>query len=118
MDVEEKLKILAESVDNYKGGKDVKSLSNLLLDDTRRRAEAEKWFNRAYDEGQKGNKETAIEYYTKAIELNPEDATAYENLSELYIITGNYKSALDAITEALSLSLEIEDRAVCLFSNV
>ena len=64
MEKKGKLKILAESFDKYKGGKDVKSLSNLLLDDTRRRAEAEKWFNRAYDENQKGNKETAIEYYT------------------------------------------------------
>ena len=146
---EGKLKILAESFDKYKGGKDVKSLSNLLLDDTRRRAESEKWFNRAYDEGQKGNRETAIEYYTRAIELNPEYvdaynnrgnayddikeyekaisdynraielnpeyAMAYENLSELYITTGNYKSALEAITEALSLSLQIKDRAVCIY---
>ncbi len=214
---EGKLKILAESFDKYKGGKDVKSLSNLLLDDTRRRAEAEKWFNRAYDEGQKGNKETAIEYYSRAIEsnpeyakaynnraiayddikeyekaisdynraielnpeyakaynnrglayknikeyvkaisdynraielnpeyadaysnrglaymnleeygkaisdynraieLNPEYATAYANLSELYIRTGNYKSALETITKVLSLSLEIEDRAVCIY---
>jgi tetratricopeptide (TPR) repeat protein len=54
-------------------------------------------------------------YYTKAIELNPEYAIAYENLSELYITTGNYKSALETITKALSLSLEIEDRAVCLY---
>jgi len=211
------LKILAESFDDYKGGKGVKSLSDLLLDDTRKRAEAQKWFNRAYDEYQKGNNENAIEYYTKAIELNPdyakaynnrgvaydvlkeyekaisdynkaielnpedakayyniglaysnlkdyekaisdynkaielnpEDAKAYyniglaysnlkdyekaisdynkaielnpkyvmahKNLSELYIITGNYKSALEAITKVLSLSLEIEDRAVCLY---
>jgi len=40
---------------------------------------------------------------------------AYENLSELYIITGNHKSALEAIKKVLSLSLEIKDRALCIY---
>lgn len=66
---EKKLKILADSFDDYKGGKDVESISDLLLDDSRRRAEAEKMFNRAYDESQKGNKETAIENYTSVMSV-------------------------------------------------
>ncbi len=100
------LKILAESFDDYKGGKDVKSLSNLLLDDSRRRAEAEKFFNRAYDESQKGNKETAIEYYNKAIELNPEYTKAYYNRGVVYNNITEYKKAISDYNKAIELNPE------------
>ena len=103
---EGQLKILAESFDDYKGGKDVKSLSDLLLDDTRRRAEAEKWFNRAYDEGQKGNRETAIEYYTRAIELNPEYADAYNNRGIAYKNIKEYEKAIRDYNKAIELNPE------------
>ena len=106
---EGKLKILAESFDNYKGGKDVKSLSNLLLDDTRRRAEAEKWFNRAYDEDQKGNRENAIEYYTRAIELNPEYADAYNNRGNAYRNLKEYEKAISDYNRAIELNPEDAD---------
>ena len=101
---EGKLKILAESFDNYKGDKDVKSLSNLLLDDTRRRAEAEKWFNRAYDEYQKGNIETEIEYYNRAIELNPENAKAYNNRGLAYMNLEEYGTAIRDYNKAIELN--------------
>ena len=106
MEKEGKLKILAESFDNYKGGKDVKSLSNLLLDDTRRRAEAEKWFNRAYYEDQKGNRETTIEYYTRAIELNPEYADAYNNRGNAYRNIKEYEKAISDYNRAIELNPE------------
>jgi len=106
---EGKLKILAESFDNYKGDKDVKSLSNLLLDDTRRRAEAEKWFNRAYDEYQKGNIETEIEYYNRAIELNPENAKAYNNRGLAYMNLEEYEKAISDYNKAIELNPEDAD---------
>nr|QNO55523.1 photosystem I assembly protein Ycf3 [Methanosarcinales archaeon ANME-1 ERB7] len=109
MEKEGKLKILAESFDNYMGGKDAKSLSDLLLDDTRRRAEAEKWFNRAYDENQKGNRENAIEYYTRAIELNPEYAKAYNNRGTVYGYIKEYEKAISDYNKAIELNPEYAD---------
>jgi tetratricopeptide (TPR) repeat protein len=104
-----KLKNLADSFDNYKGGKDVKSISNLLLDDTRRRAEAQKWFNRANDESQKGNKETSIEYYNKAIELNPEEATAHNNRGVAYYDIKEYEKAISDYNKEIELNPEFAD---------
>ncbi len=103
---EGKLKILADSFDDYKGGKDVKSISDLLLDDSKRRAEAQKWFNRAYDEVQGGNKETSIEYYNKAIELNPEHAYAYNNRGNAYRNLKEYEKAIRDYDKAIELNPE------------
>jgi tetratricopeptide (TPR) repeat protein len=67
---EEKLKILEKEFDSYKNSKDEEPLSTFLLDETKRRAEAKEWIDKAYNEVEKGNYEKAIQYYTKAIELN------------------------------------------------
>ncbi|KAF5433807.1 Tetratricopeptide (TPR) repeat containing protein [Candidatus Methanophagaceae archaeon] len=106
---EENLKILEESFDNYKGGKGVKSLLYLLLGDIRKRAGAQKWFNRAYGEGKKGNKETAIEYYTKALELNPEYPDAYYNRGATYYNLKDYEKAISDYNKALELNQEYVD---------
>jgi len=180
---EEKLKIREEEFGRYKESKDVKALLDSLMDEAKRRAESDNWFNKANFESKKGNEETAIKYYTKAIELNPEFVLAYNNrgisyrhlkkydkaikdytkaidldpeyamaynnrgfayvnlkeykkamrdsnkaidldpkngwiynnLSRLHIILGNYKNALKTIAKTSSLSLEIKERAVCLY---
>jgi hypothetical protein len=49
------------------------------------------------------------------IELNPYDVNAFGNLTEFYIITGNYKSALKTINTALALSLKKEEKAISLY---
>lgn len=59
--------------------------------------------------------ERAIEDYNKAIELNPNSALAHLDLAETYIIRGDYKNALDIITKTLSISSEIQDKAICLY---
>ena len=56
-----------------------------------------------------------IEDYNKAIDLDPKNIKIIQNNSKLKIITGNYESALDSIKKGLSLSLEIENKAIFLY---
>lgn len=109
---EEKLKILEREFESYKQSKDEKPLTTLLMDDSKRKAEAEKWFYR----GLVGiNTEQKIEYYTKTIKLNPDDIAPYVNLAELYIITGDYENALNTINNSFRQSLELEHHAIILY---
>ncbi len=59
--------------------------------------------------------ERAIEDYNKAIELSPNSVLAHLGLAETYIIRGDYKNALDIITKTLSISSEIQDKAICFY---
>ena len=59
--------------------------------------------------------EKAAVDYNKAIELAPEDAYHYVYLSKIDIFTGNYDSALAAITKALSLSNKKETKALAIY---
>ena len=59
--------------------------------------------------------EKAAADYNKAIELAPEDAYHYVYLSKINIFTGNYNSALTAITKALSLSNNEETNALAIY---
>ena len=56
--------------------------------------------------------ESAIEDYHMAIELDPENAVAYEGISVLNIIMGNYKVAKESIIKALSLPLENKNKTI------
>ncbi|MCG8574100.1 MAG: tetratricopeptide repeat protein [Flavobacteriales bacterium] len=53
-----------------------------------------------------GQREKAIDYYTKAIELYRENATAYNNRSFCHFILGNYEAALADINKAIELEPE------------
>jgi tetratricopeptide (TPR) repeat protein len=81
-------------------------LSNLPLDDDKRSAEAVKWFRKGYDEWEKGNYEKAIEYYTKAIELNPEYLAAYINRGTVYHDIKEYKTAIKDYDKAVEINPE------------
>ncbi|MDP6925119.1 MAG: tetratricopeptide repeat protein [Candidatus Scalindua sp.] len=59
--------------------------------------------------------EKASADYNKAIELAPEDAYHYVYLSKIDIFTGNYDSALAAITKALALSNNKETKALAIY---
>jgi tetratricopeptide (TPR) repeat protein len=101
---EKKLKILEEKFESYKESKDVKTLSDSLLDDAKRRTEAEEWSNRAYEELKKGNYSIAVNLSTKAIELNPGYATAYLRRGWGYNELKEYEKALRDYNKAIELN--------------
>ena len=57
---------------------------------------------RIYGE-KKGDIDAAIPYLQKAIELDPEFASAYENLGIAYATKGEFRKALDFMTKALEI---------------
>ena len=59
--------------------------------------------------------EKASADYNKAIELAPEDAYHYVYLSKIDIFTGNYDSALAAITKASALSNNKKTKALAIY---
>ena len=57
--------------------------------------------NRAYDEN---DNDQAIEYYDKAIELNPKNAVAYYNRGVAYCDKGEHKKAIEDYSKAIELN--------------
>ncbi len=104
---EKKLKILEDEFESYKNSKNEEPLSTLLLDDTKRQTEAKIWYNKGYDEGEKGNYEKAIDYYTKAIELKPDYAAAYINRGNIYNGLKEYEKAINDFNKAIELEPDI-----------
>lgn len=66
-------------------------------------AEEQEWFDKAYQASIEGNYNTAIEYYKKAIAINPDFSAAQANLGVTYMNKGNMDEALVTLKKALSL---------------
>jgi tetratricopeptide (TPR) repeat protein len=67
---------------------------------------AEFFFNRGYENNNKGLYDQAIADYTKAIKLDPEDAIAYTNRGLTYDEKGLYDQAIADYTKAIKLDPE------------
>ncbi len=50
-----------------------------------------------------GKYEEAILSYTRAIEIDPENALGYNNRGDVYVLTGNVRNALEDFSRAISL---------------
>lgn len=61
---EDKLKTLEDEFESYKSSKDEEPLSTLLLDDTKREAEAKKWFRKGNDQDEKESYEKTIYFFS------------------------------------------------------
>ena len=67
---------------------------------TTKQKEAREWIEKVR---QTDNPTLQIEYYTKAIGLNPQHAKAYNNRGLAYADKGNYDQAIDNYTKATEL---------------
>ena len=83
------------------------ALANKLLEQNPDSPQLYNLLGRIYGE-KKGNIDAAIPYLTKAIELDPEHTSAYENLGIAYATKGNFPKALELLNKALELDPENE----------
>lgn len=76
---------------------------------------ASSYYNRGnvYDALEEYHK--ALEDYNQAVKLDPEDPIAYILLTQLYIIKYDFPAALDKINKTLTLELDKDDKAFCLY---
>ncbi len=61
-------------------------------------------YNRGTANAKKGNLTQAIEDFTKAIEISPNDLMAYNNRGSAYAQQGNFIQAMSDFTKAIDLS--------------
>jgi len=97
---EEKLKKLEQEFEKSKQSKDNKPLSELLMDESAKEAEALKWFNQAFS-SKDYNK--AIESYKKALEIKPSYLDAWINLGWNYHEIGDYMKAIESYKNAIDI---------------
>ncbi len=100
---EEKLKTLEDKFQNYKESNDEKPLSDLLLDDAKKRSEARTWFRKGINAYDIGEYERAVEYYSTVIELDPQDSIAYNNRGSSYYKLGQYKKSIEDCNKIIEL---------------
>jgi len=70
---------------------------------------AEYWFNLGYYYAEAGLYDKAIEAYTKAIALDPNDADAYSNRGAAYYSKGQYDRAIEDYNKAIALDPNYAD---------
>jgi len=81
-------------------------LNILILNNVYAKKDAVYWYNKGVDATDLDKK---IEYYTKAIELNPEYAEAYCNRGFAYDNKGEYDRAIEDYNKAIELNPEFAE---------
>ena len=61
-------------------------------------------YNRGTANAQKGNLTQAIEDFTKAVEIKPDDLMAYNNRGSAYAQQGDYIQAISDFTKAIGIN--------------
>ena len=81
---------------------------------------SELYSNKGICYDKKGNMEMAIESYKEAIAIDPNNATAYSNVSQLAMSDGEFKTALIYATKARELDKNLKPAktaiAICFFA--
>jgi tetratricopeptide (TPR) repeat protein len=70
------------------------------------RTEGQEWFDKAYQASLAGKYDEAIEFYKKAIGINPDFASAHANLGVTYMNKGRLEEALVTLQKALALDAQ------------
>ncbi len=102
-DKKEQLKTLEDKFKNYKESDDEKPLSDLLLNDAKKRSEARTWFGKGSDSYGIGEYEQAIDYYSRAIEFDPKYSIAYNRRGSSYGSLSQYMKAIRDFNKAIEL---------------
>jgi len=71
--------------------------------------EWEKEKNLGNEEYKSKNFQKALEYYTKALSLKPEEPLLYNNIAAVYIETKEYNKAIEACDSGIKLLEEHKD---------
>ncbi|NJK85394.1 MAG: tetratricopeptide repeat protein [Bacteroidales bacterium] len=82
---------------------DVKLIKDKILNDPKLDS-AFSWFDRGFGQQTLGNYELSIEYFTKAIERNPEYSAAYAQRGFSYNKKNMFKTAIDDYTKAININ--------------
>src|SRR3989338_6791372 len=98
-EIEELKKQLAQA----KGEKEKKQVEAKITDEERL-FEASQWFEKGYQHILNKEHDSAIEAYTKAIALDPNDALAYNNRGAAYANKGQYDRAIEDYNKAIALN--------------
>lgn len=93
---------LRKELETAKGGK--KQQKTVAYNNTIIELNAAEWFEKGYAASMSGNHTEAITAYSKAIELNPQFALAYNNRGAVYAKLGNYSQAIKDYDKAIKLS--------------
>lgn len=75
-------------------------------------SEADIYYNMGVTYSENGEYDKAIEYYKKAIQLNPGDQGAYYNLGNTYFIRRDYTNAIACFQNAIQLKPDSDDAYV------
>ena len=103
-DLEEELKQLRAKLDKAKDRSEVKELQK-KTEVIQERYTATEWFEKGYNAGENKNWDEAIVCYSKAIELDPDYAMAYNNRGWAYNEKGEYERAKEDYRKACELGL-------------
>ena len=89
-------------------GDDTKAIGTVKTSPTieKKRPEEQEWFDKAYKASLAGRYDEAIDYYRKAIEINPDFGNAHANLGVTYMNKGNLNEALSTLQKALALDAQ------------
>lgn len=117
-DYENSLKKAMAKIESDKGFRSISEIPPeeleefiIRLEDVKQEKEysPEDWLIKAVNEQDKGNLKTAIEYYSKAIDKNPREASAYNNRGSCYNSLNKFKKSIGDFNKAIEL--EPEDMA-------
>ncbi|MHC4477740.1 MAG: tetratricopeptide repeat protein [Planctomycetota bacterium] len=100
---QQKLAALEKELEGFKATEDAKPLADSLLDETKNRYETTRWILSAHIEYQKGDKQRAIELFSKAIELDPNYSNAYVDRGVVYGDLKEYERAIQDYAKGLEL---------------
>jgi tetratricopeptide (TPR) repeat protein len=100
-------KLLTKQLKTAKG--DAKQKSAKAYKQNINNLSATEWFEKGCELSKSGNYTDAVKAFSRAIELNPQDAVAYYNRGVIYHMLGNTQQAINDYNKAIELNQQHAD---------